>query len=226
MGHPVAPALFLCATAVAASQTSRTEITAGAGTGTYAHHYGCGGLVRAPYNEVGVQVRHEHESGFGGGVQLAARMDDASASPDIRPENRFFGSLWGSVAGRYGHLRAGIVFSDYHRVRLDEGRGLDPFPRVALGLGPRHVRVEAGFFDAPMMAAAGGGGGEGVLTLRVLLEPRPGHRISVGAGAQPAEGYLTGTYLGEIARGFAVGGGGYAAPDSSGAFVAIGGAFE
>jgi hypothetical protein len=234
----VVPASLALAVAAASPPAGKTEISGGVGSGTYAHPYGCSGMVRVPYREVGVGVRHEESDGLVGGFEASARddeenglrvvvVDDEAAPPEVRAGARFRLSPWVGYHGSWFRGSLGMVATDYLSPMRDED-GVKLFPRGTLGLGPPSMHVDLGVLDTPNALASAGDGGAGILSLRVGSDfgPDRRHRLAVGVGAAQGAGYGAASLTTRFDNDLMLGAGGYLGEHRSyGAFVTAGMAF-
>src|SRR5688572_6541830 len=118
------PASMILVVAAISDPAGKTEVSGGVGSGTYAHPYGCSGMVRVPYREAGVAVRHEAPSGLVAGFEASARDDDGAAmqiavmdeeadTPEVRAGARVRLSPWIGYHGRWFRGSIGGLATDY-----------------------------------------------------------------------------------------------------------------
>lgn len=213
--------------------TATTELSAGAGSGSYIYHPACGPRVSVPYREVGAEIKRTDADGFTVGLQAAAR-DDAEdlvelAGPAEEGEDYHIirsGTRWRLAPylgwkGQWVRGRLGLVATTYFSPGREDAGELWLLPMASLGVGTERFHVEAGLFDAPFVAPSAEGG-LGILSLRANIGFDAGHRLTLGLGGANDEGYLSSSFLAQLTPTLHLGVGGYLGQDSGGSFVLLG----
>jgi hypothetical protein len=132
-------------------------------------------------------------------------------------------------------LRGGLVAGTYYNVTDDDEHAAWVYPMASVAVGNNMYEIELGMLDAPTVAASATGG-LGILSLRVMLEIKPGHRVTVGAGApyggpgagdeqlggSSELGHMSWAYHADFGGTLGFRLGGYVSTDTTGLFVSAG----